>query len=63
MFYTSVVKMGNNIIHRYVQDGVRHQDVIKDFEYDLYLRSEYSNDSVDAHGYTLKNIHSIISMI
>lgn len=54
MFYTSVVKMGNNIIHRYVQDGVRHQDVIKDFEYDLYLRSEYSNDSVDAHGYTLK---------
>ena len=49
MFYTSVVKMGSNIIHRYIKDGKRHQDVIKNFEYDLYLRSEYSRDALDVH--------------
>lgn len=54
MFYTSVVKMGNNIIHRYVKDGKRIRDVVPHFEYDLYVRSEYSKDAVDVHGNTLK---------
>ena len=54
MFYTSVVKMGSNIIHRYIKDGQRYQDVIKNFEYDLYLKSEYSRDAVDVHKNTLK---------
>ncbi len=46
--------MGNNIIHRYVKDGKRYKEVVSEFDYDLYLRSEYSDDSVDVKNNTLK---------
>lgn len=64
MFYTSVVKMGNNIIHRYIKDGKRYQEIIKNFDYDLYVRSEYSRDALDVHKNHLKryNFDNIYDM-
>lgn len=53
-FYTSVVKSGNNILHRYIKDGKRYKDIVKEFDYELYLRSDYSNDSIDVNKLSLK---------
>ena len=54
MFYTSVVKIGNNLVHRYIKDGKRYQEVVEDFEYELFMKSNYSEDSYDVKNNTLK---------
>lgn len=53
-FYTSVNRQGSVICHRYIEDGKRYAEIIKDYNYDLYLRSEYSKDSIGIHKEQLK---------
>ena len=53
-FYTSVVKSGNNLFHRYIKDGKRYTEIVKEFDYELYMRSDYSNDSIDVYKNSLK---------
>lgn len=43
-FYTSVNRQGSVICHRYIEDGKRHSEIIKEYNYDLYVKSEYSKD-------------------
>ena len=54
MFYTSVTKIGNNLYHRYVKDGIRYSDVVKHHSYELFLKSDHANDAVDIYNSTLK---------
>lgn len=68
MFYTSVVQQGQNLIHRYIKNGKRHSEYIKDFEYDLYIKSDYSNDSMTVYNeplkkYVFSNIQDMNSFI
>lgn len=53
-FYTSVNRQGSVICHRYIEDGKRHSEIIKDYNYDLYIKSEYSKDAVGIHKEQLK---------
>ena len=57
-FYTSVVKSGNNLFHRYIKDGKRYTEIVKEFDYELYMRSDYSNDSIDVYKIKCKIIES-----
>lgn len=43
------------LIHRYVDDhGKRHVDFVKEFNYELYLKSDYTVDAQDIHKNSLK---------
>lgn len=53
-FYTSVVDLGNAIGHRYIRDGVRHKEVIKKLDLELFLPSVHTHDSIDPYNNTLK---------
>lgn len=53
-FYTSVVKVGNALFHRYIENGERKEQIINHFDYELFLQSEYSRDSVEVYGNSLK---------
>lgn len=53
-FYTSVNRQGSVICHRYIEDGKRHSEIIKTYNYDLFVKSEYSKDSFSIHKETLK---------
>ena len=53
-YYTSVNRQGSVICHRYIEDGKRHSEIIKFYNYDLYLKSEYSRDAVGIHKEHLK---------
>ena len=37
------------ICHRYIEDGKRHSEIIKTYNYDLFIKSEYSKDSYNIH--------------
>lgn len=55
MYYTCVSRIGNKLIHRYVKNNKRHMEFIEnEFEYELFLKSDYSNDSLDVYNNTLK---------
>lgn len=54
MYYTSVTRLGTNLCHRYVKDGKRYSEIVNDFEYELFLKSNYSNDAVDVYDNSLK---------
>lgn len=54
-FYTSVVKVGSNLFHRFIEDGERKEEVIEYFDYELFVKSDYSQDSSDVYNNTLKS--------
>lgn len=53
-FYTSVNRQGSVICHRYIENGKRYSEIIKNYNYDLYLKSEYSKDAVGIKKESLK---------
>ena len=54
-FYTSVVKVGSNLFHRFIEDGERKEEIIEHFDYELYVKSDYSQDALDVYNNTLKH--------
>ena len=56
MYYTNVAKIGTKLMHRYIQDGKRHTETVNDFEYELFVKSHISRDSVDVYNNQLKRI-------
>lgn len=54
-FYTSVVKVGSSLFHRFIEDGERKEEVIEYFDYELFVKSDYSQDSSDVYNNTLKS--------
>lgn len=54
MYYTSVNRLGNKLCHRYIKDGKRYSEIVEGFEYELFVQSNYSNDSVDVYNNPLK---------
>lgn len=64
MYYTSVTRIGNKIYHRYVDNGKRHMEIVENFEYELFLKSEYSDDSTSVYRENLKRhvFHTINDM-
>lgn len=53
-FYTSVNRQGSVLCHRYIEDGKRHSEIIKSYNYDLYLQSDYTSNAVGIHKEQLK---------
>lgn len=43
-YYTYVNKLGNNIYHRYIEDGIRKLEVVDSFDYEIYLPDPKGKD-------------------
>jgi len=54
-YYTFVGTMGDTLFHRYIQDGERHIEIVKNYPYELFTKS-ISGDYISLYGDKLKRI-------
>lgn len=62
-YYTNVGKVGNSIYHRYVKDGKRYSEVVKEFAYELFFEGKQQDSwSIDGKPLTRISFNTINEM-
>lgn len=57
-FYTFVESNNSNIFHRYIEDGVSKIECLKDYEFELFIKTNKDPDAISIYNEPLKRYQS-----